>query len=70
MNNKRVNIERVLQPVQKGKFNAEGRYECPVYYTLKRNGNLVTKIWLPVNNGINPAHFAKRGVVLGCHTED
>lgn len=56
------------------KFNADDRYECPVYYTLKRgaspNGSLITKIWLPVKDGINPAHFTKRGVVLGCHTAD
>lgn len=63
-----------FQPIEVKKFNANGRYECPVYYTLKRgvskNGSLVTSIWLPIKEGVDPAHYAKRGVVLGCHTED
>lgn len=59
--------------MEMSKFNADGRYECPVYYTLKRDiskdGSLVTAIWLPIKTGMNVEQFTKRGVVLGCHTD-
>lgn len=55
------------------KFNAGNRYECPVYYNLKRgistNGALITRIWLPVKDGTTLAHWIKRGVALGLHND-
>ncbi|XP_031627371.1 dynein heavy chain 12, axonemal [Contarinia nasturtii] len=60
-----------LKPIQIKEFSAGNRYECPVYYHLKRgistNGALITRIWLPVQEGTSLAHWIKRGVALGLH---
>lgn len=54
-------------------FTNVGRYECPVYYSLKRgiskSGNLICRIWLPVKSDTNPSHWIKRGVALGLHND-
>lgn len=56
------------------KFVSGHRYECPVYYTLKRgiskNGGLISRIWLPVNEKVSPKHWIKRGVALGLHNDN
>ena len=56
------------------KFMAGHRYESPVYYTLKRgiakNGGLITRIWLPIKDDVNPLHWIKRGVALGFHNDN
>lgn len=60
------------QPIEIENFSAGHRYECPVYYTLARGiskeGTLITIIWLPVKDDVDPSHWIKRGVALGCHT--
>lgn len=56
------------------KFIAGTRYECPVYYTLKRgiskSGSLITTIWLPLSNNVKATHWIKRGVALGCQNDN
>lgn len=56
------------------KFIAGHRYESPVYYTLKRgiakSGGLITTIWLPIKDDVNPSHWIKRGVALAFHNDN
>lgn len=53
---------------------AGNRYECPIYYNLKRGisssgTSAITKIWLPIKDGTSSAHWIKRGVALGFHAD-
>lgn len=65
---------KFMQPIEMNKFKAGHRYECPVYYTLKqtigRNGDLITRIWLPMKDNMNSTHWIKRGVALGFHNDE
>lgn len=63
-----------FQPMEMVNFVKGSRYECPVYYTLKRDilktGRIVTKVWLPLSDHVEATHWIKRGVALGCHNDD
>jgi len=66
-----------LEPVFESDMKADRMYECPLYKTSQRRGELTTTghstnfiMYLLLPSEVNPEHWVRRGSAMLCMTDD
>jgi len=66
-----------LEPVLEEELKRDRMYECPLYKTSQRRGELTTTghstnfiMYLLVASEVNPEHWVRRGTAMLCMTDD
>jgi dynein heavy chain len=66
-----------LEPMFEDEIKTDRMYDCPVYKTSQRRGELTTTghstnfiMYLKLQSEVNPEHWVRRGAAMLCMTDD